>query len=80
MNASLADAYFAEAKYILAAQCYAQSSRSFEEVVLAFGDADERDALRYYLAARLERLNRSVSALDPFYRLGATDVLRGGRI
>jgi vacuolar protein sorting-associated protein 18 len=66
VNASLADTYFADAKYILAAQCYAQSSRSFEEVVLAFGDVEERDALRYFLAARLERLNRNVSIFPLF--------------
>ncbi|KAL7419717.1 tethering complex subunit [Cryptotrichosporon argae] len=53
------DALFAEAKYMLAAQCYAKSSRSFEYVTLRFIDADERDALRLYLAGRLERLDRA---------------------
>jgi hypothetical protein len=52
-------------RYIQSAQCYAQSSKSFEEVVLRFVDKNERDALRYYLVAKLERLRRTVSgALD----------------
>lgn len=61
MLAAEADAYFAMGRYIQSAQCYAQSSKSFEEVVLRFIDHNERDALRYYLVAKLERLRRTVS-------------------
>ncbi|GAA5972280.1 hypothetical protein JCM11641_002389 [Rhodosporidiobolus odoratus] len=55
-----ADAHFTSQRYIPAAQAYAQTeSRSFEEVVLRFYEKGERDALRYYLVARLERLNKT---------------------
>lgn len=47
-----------------AAQCYAQSSRSFEYVALRFVDVDERDALRMYLSERLDLLDRRVSTLS----------------
>ncbi|GAA5958403.1 hypothetical protein JCM3765_007864 [Sporobolomyces pararoseus] len=57
--ASEADSYFAAGRYIQSAQSYAQSSKNFEEVVLRFVDKNERDALRYYLVARLERLKRT---------------------
>ncbi|KAK0565646.1 tethering complex subunit [Tilletia horrida] len=58
--AAQGDRNFAEGKFIPAAQCYAQTlSRTFEEVILKFIDANERDALRYYLIARLERLKRT---------------------
>ncbi|GAA5932223.1 hypothetical protein JCM3775_001164 [Rhodotorula graminis] len=57
--AAEADSHFAAGKFIQAAQAYAQSSKSFEEVVLRFVERDERDALRYYLSARLERLKRT---------------------
>jgi len=53
-----ADHYLETAKYISAAQTYAQCSKPFEEVVLGFIDRGERDALRYYLISRLERLKR----------------------
>ncbi|SNX87383.1 related to DigA protein [Melanopsichium pennsylvanicum] len=54
------DRFFAEGKYIQAAQCYAQTfMRAFEEIVLRFTDADQRDALRYYLVMRLERLDKT---------------------
>lgn len=59
--AAEADHYFSLGRYIQSAQCYAQSSKSFEEVVLRFVDKNERDALRYYLVAKLERLRRTVS-------------------
>ncbi|CAO1622916.1 unnamed protein product [Sympodiomycopsis kandeliae] len=53
------DRFFKETRYIQAAQSYAQSfTRTFEEVVLRFLDVDARDALRYYLVARLERLRK----------------------
>lgn len=58
--AAEADSHFAAGKFIQAAQAYAQSSTSFEEVVLRFVERDERDALRYYLGAKLERLKRTV--------------------
>ncbi|GAA5923143.1 tethering complex subunit PEP3 [Sporobolomyces koalae] len=57
--AAEADSYFAAGRYIQSAQSYAQSSKSFEEVVLRFVDKNERDALRYYLVAKLERLRRT---------------------
>ncbi|KAJ9476098.1 putative Vacuolar membrane protein PEP3 (putative) [Pseudozyma hubeiensis] len=54
------DRFFAEGKYIQAAQCYAQTfMRAFEEIVLRFTDVDQRDALRYYLVMRLERLDKT---------------------
>ncbi|KAK8861498.1 hypothetical protein IAR55_002319 [Kwoniella newhampshirensis] len=53
-----ADALFEQGRFIQSAQCYAQSSRSFEYVTLQFVDADERDALRIYLAERLDRLDK----------------------
>ncbi|KAA1109993.1 hypothetical protein PGT21_005921 [Puccinia graminis f. sp. tritici] len=55
---SQADHYLETGKYISAAQIYAQCSKPFEEVVLGFIDRGERDALRYYLISRLERLKR----------------------
>ncbi|KAI5123557.1 hypothetical protein M0805_003376 [Coniferiporia weirii] len=51
--------FFEDGRYIPAAQCYAQCSASFEEVTLKFIDADEREALRYYLVARLERTRKT---------------------
>ncbi|KAK0526251.1 tethering complex subunit [Tilletia horrida] len=58
--AAQGDRNFEEGKFIPAAQCYAQTlSRTFEEVILKFIDSDERDALRYYLIARLERLKKT---------------------
>ncbi len=54
------DRFFAEGKFIQAAQCYAQTfMRAFEEIVLRFTDVDQRDALRYYLVMRLERLDKT---------------------
>ncbi|GAA5965015.1 hypothetical protein JCM8115_005683 [Rhodotorula mucilaginosa] len=57
--AAEADAYFAAGRFIQAAQAYAQSSKGFEEVVLRFVDKNERDALRVFLVAKLERLKKS---------------------
>lgn len=51
-----ADHLFDQAKYMQAARVYAKCSRSFEYVALRFFDADERDALRMYLADRLHRM------------------------
>ncbi|KAH0445460.1 hypothetical protein IEQ34_025455 [Dendrobium chrysotoxum] len=57
---SQGDLFFRDGKFIQAAQCYAQTfSRTFEEIVLQFLDCNERDALRYFLVMRLERLRRS---------------------
>lgn len=58
-----ADAHFEAGRFIQAAQCYAQSSKSFEEVTLRFIDANEREALRYYLISRLERTRKTVRRL-----------------
>lgn len=56
------DRFFKEGRHIQAAQSYAQSfTRTFEEVVLRFLDVDARDALRYYLITRLERLKKSAA-------------------
>lgn len=55
-----ANAYFKEGRYFQAAQCYAQCSTTFEEVVLKFLDVGERDALRSYLISRLERTRKAV--------------------
>lgn len=53
------DAFFDQGRHIQAAQCYAKTfKRTFEEIVLRFIDADEKDALRYYLVSRLERLRK----------------------
>ncbi|WVQ94630.1 hypothetical protein IAU59_001710 [Kwoniella sp. CBS 9459] len=52
------DSLFDQGRFIQAAQCYAKSSRSFEFVTLRFIDVDERDALRMYLADRLDLLNK----------------------
>ncbi|KAF9455054.1 hypothetical protein P691DRAFT_691384 [Macrolepiota fuliginosa MF-IS2] len=57
--AAQADAYFKEGRYFQAAGCYAQCSATFEEVVLKFLDAGERDALRSYLISRLERTKKT---------------------
>lgn len=61
--ANQADAHFDAGRYIQSAQCYAQSSKSFEEVTLRFVDIGERDALRYYLVSRLERTRKTVSVI-----------------
>lgn len=60
MTSAKADAFFAQRRFVQAAELYAQSSRSFEEVVLKFIDREERDALRNYLHSRLGRLRKSV--------------------
>ncbi|TIC72517.1 hypothetical protein E3Q00_03899 [Wallemia mellicola] len=58
--AKQADVFFAQGKYIQSAQAYAQSTtKAFETVVLKFVDANERDSLRYYLSARLERTRKA---------------------
>lgn len=57
--AAQANSFFAEGRFFQAAQCYAQCSVSFEEVVLKFLDVNERDALRSYLISRLERTKKT---------------------
>lgn len=59
VNAAQADAFFGNGQHIQAAQKYALTTRSFEEVTLRFVDAGERDALRYYLVARLLRTRKT---------------------
>ena len=54
-----ADSLFAQGRYIQAADLYAQSSKSFEHVVLALVDRNERDALRNYLHSRLSHLRKT---------------------
>ncbi|KAI6047775.1 Pep3/Vps18/deep orange family-domain-containing protein [Pisolithus marmoratus] len=54
-----ANAFFDEGRFFQAAQCYAQCTVPFEEVVLRFLDAGERDALRSYLISRLERTKKT---------------------
>ena len=60
INAALGDFNFKAQNYIKAAQCYAQSSRGFEEVALSFNDVGESDALRYFLVKRLETMPKNV--------------------
>ncbi|KZO98438.1 hypothetical protein CALVIDRAFT_46257 [Calocera viscosa TUFC12733] len=64
IHASAADAHFLAGRYIPAAQSYALAplSRSFEAVTLRFLDSGERDALRFYLSARLERTRKADAA------------------
>ncbi len=58
--AAKGDRFFQDSKFIQAAQSYAQTmTRTLEEVVLKFVDANERDALRYYLVSRLEKIPKS---------------------
>ncbi|KAJ4484856.1 Pep3/Vps18/deep orange family-domain-containing protein [Lentinula edodes] len=57
--AAQANSFFSEGRFFQAAQCYAQCSVSFEEVVLKFLDVNERDALRSYIISRLERTKKT---------------------
>lgn len=61
-----ASAFFDEGRYFQAAQAYSQCSATFEEVILKFLDAGERDALRSYLISRLERTKRTVQLFRLF--------------
>jgi vacuolar protein sorting-associated protein 18 len=61
VNAMSADHHFESARYIQAAQSYAQSLRTFDEVALRFLEIGQRDALRYYLVSRLERTRKTAS-------------------
>ncbi len=71
-----ANAYFKEARYFQAAQCYAQCSTTFEEVVLRFLDVGERDALRSYLISRLERTKKAVRSDAHFLLISAQNLYR----
>lgn len=57
-----ADNLFDTGKYLVAAQTYAKTSKSFEYVTLRFVDAEERDGLRVYLTERLHNLDKTVCA------------------
>lgn len=46
---------------MLSAKYFAQSTVAFEEVALKFVERDERDALRSYLLAKVEKLRKGVS-------------------
>ncbi|EJU01938.1 hypothetical protein DACRYDRAFT_94898 [Dacryopinax primogenitus] len=61
VHAQQADHLFNSGRYIPAAHTYALAplSRSFESVTLHFIDSGERDALRFYLSARLERTRKA---------------------
>ncbi|KAI6031605.1 Pep3/Vps18/deep orange family-domain-containing protein [Pisolithus microcarpus] len=54
-----AKALFDEGRFFPAAQYYAQCTVPFEEVVLKYLDAGERDALRSYIFLRLERTKKT---------------------
>ncbi|KAI6104067.1 hypothetical protein EDD16DRAFT_1638645 [Pisolithus croceorrhizus] len=54
-----ANALFDEGRFFQAAQYYAQCTVPFEEVVLKYLDAGERDALRSYVFSRLERTKKT---------------------
>ncbi|KAG1445287.1 hypothetical protein G6F46_010953 [Rhizopus delemar] len=47
---------FERERYTISAQCFAKSNVPFDQVVLKFTRAKEKEALRYYLVHRLERL------------------------
>jgi hypothetical protein len=55
-----AEHYFALGRYQLAADYYARTSASFEEVALRFLDLDQRDAVRTYLMRKLHALRPNV--------------------
>lgn len=52
---------FDQRRYMQSAKYYAKSTVSFEEVALKFTKKKERDALRFFLINRLERLEQNVS-------------------
>ncbi|TEB39011.1 DigA protein [Coprinellus micaceus] len=51
--------HFVQGRYFQAAQAFAHSSASFEEVVLKLLNVGDRDALRSYLVSRLERTKKT---------------------
>ncbi|KAK9767863.1 tethering complex subunit [Basidiobolus ranarum] len=54
-----AEHYFSQERYLLSATYFAQTTKSFEEVVLKFVECNERDALKRYLLQKIERLRKS---------------------
>jgi hypothetical protein len=58
-----ANDYFSQQRYQLSAKYFAESAVPFEEVALQFVESDERDALRSYVANKLDRLRKGVSNL-----------------
>jgi hypothetical protein len=52
---------FRQRRYMQSAEYFAKSTIPFEEVALKFTQKKERDALRFFLASRLERLDDRVS-------------------
>ncbi|GAB5585428.1 tethering complex subunit [Umbelopsis nana] len=53
-----ANDYFSQQRYQLSAKYFAESAVPFEEVALQFVESDERDALRSYVANKLDRLRK----------------------
>ncbi|KAF9187387.1 hypothetical protein BGZ50_001965 [Haplosporangium sp. Z 11] len=49
---------FSQGRYMLSAKYFAQSTVAFEEVALKFVERDERDALRSYLLAKVDKLRK----------------------
>jgi len=47
---------------MLSAKYYAQSTVAFEEVALKFVEREERDALRNYLLAKVDKLRKGVGS------------------
>lgn len=63
MYAAQAQDEFERGRYTTSAQCFAKSNVPFDQVVLKFTRVKEKDALRYYLIHRLERLGPNVIRL-----------------
>ena len=53
---------------MLSAKYYAQSTVAFEEVALKFVEREERDALRSYLLAKVDKLRKGVSACSSTFK------------
>lgn len=60
---ALAKDDFEQCRYMQSAKYYAKSTVPFEEVAMKFTKKKERDALRFFLINRLERLEQHVSKL-----------------
>ncbi|PVF97591.1 hypothetical protein CPB86DRAFT_815453 [Serendipita vermifera] len=57
--AAQGDSFLSQGQYAKAAERFAQTSRSFEQVALALVDSGDRDALQFYLVARLGRTKKT---------------------
>ncbi|KAG8815007.1 hypothetical protein FRC17_000900 [Serendipita sp. 399] len=57
--AAQGDSFLSQKQYAKAAERFAQTSRSFEQVALALIDSGDRDALQYYLVVRLGRTKKT---------------------